>query len=51
MLLDTHLKQLDAVFGVVLSYHDTEEANELVFSLMSTVAVRSVIHGSISEML
>lgn len=51
MLLATYLKQLDVVFGVVLSCRDTEEANEVMYPLMNTVAVRSVIHGSISEML
>lgn len=43
--------QLDIVFGSVLSCRDTEEANEVMFPLMNTVAVRSVLHGSLSEML
>lgn len=43
--------QLDVVFGSVLSCRDTEEANEVMFPLMNTVAVRSVLHGTLGEML
>jgi ferricrocin synthase len=34
-----------------MSCYDTEEANELMFSLMNSIAVRSAIQGSNSEML
>lgn len=44
-------KQLDVVFGSVLSCRDSEEANEVVFPLMNTVILRSVIHGNLGEML
>ncbi|KAK2627657.1 hypothetical protein QTJ16_002303 [Diplocarpon rosae] len=51
-LVLSHLtSQLDVVFGSVLSCRDSEEAAEVMFPLMNTVAVRSVIHGSIAEML
>jgi amino acid adenylation domain-containing protein len=43
--------QLDVVFGSVLSCRDSEEANEVMFPLMNTVAVRSVLHGSLGDML
>ncbi|POS84912.1 hypothetical protein EPUL_005926, partial [Erysiphe pulchra] len=45
------MKQLDVVFGSVLSCRDSEEANEVVFPLMNTVILRSVIHGNLGEML
>jgi aryl carrier-like protein/NRPS condensation-like uncharacterized protein len=43
--------QLDVVFGSVLSCRDSEDSNEIMFPLMNTVAVRSVIHGTLTEML
>ncbi|RKF63570.1 Nonribosomal peptide synthetase 2 [Erysiphe neolycopersici] len=45
------MKQLDVVFGSVLSCRDSEEANEVVFPLMNTVILRSVIHGNLGDML
>lgn len=51
LLLAQYLRRLDVVFGVVLSCRDSEEANEVMFPLMNTVAVRSVLHGSLKEML
>ncbi|KAK6586729.1 hypothetical protein PZA11_000019 [Diplocarpon coronariae] len=51
-LVLSHLtRQLDIVFGSVLSCRDSEEATNVMFPLMNTVAVRSVIHGSIADML
>lgn len=43
--------QLDVVFGSVLSCRDTEEAGQVMFPLMNTVAVRSVIHGTSEDLL
>jgi ferricrocin synthase len=43
--------QLDVVFGSVLSCRDPEDANEVMFPLMNTVAVRSVLHGRLLDML
>lgn len=51
LVLSHLMGQLDIVFGSVLSCRDSEEANEVMFPLMNTVAVRSVIHGSLGEML
>ncbi|TAQ91641.1 hypothetical protein B7494_g92 [Chlorociboria aeruginascens] len=43
--------QLDVVFGLVLSCRDSEESGEVLFPLMNTIAVRSVIHGTLRDML
>ncbi|KAH8896633.1 non-ribosomal peptide synthetase [Thozetella sp. PMI_491] len=39
---------LDVTFGVVLLGRNTEAEEELMFPAMNTVAVRSVLHGSIA---
>ena len=44
-------RSLDVTFGVVLSCRDTESLEDLVFPTMNTVAVRSILHGSISSWL
>jgi aryl carrier-like protein len=51
LVLSQLMGQLDVVFGTVLSCRDSEEANEVAFPLMNTVAVRAVVHGSLGEML
>lgn len=51
LVLSQLMGQLDIVFGSVLSCRDSEEASEVMFPLMNTVAVRSVVHGTLSEML
>jgi ferricrocin synthase len=51
ILLAHLMGQLDVVFGTVLSCRDTEESNEIMFPLMNTVAVRSVLHGTLIDML
>ena len=51
IVLSHLMAQLDVVFGLVLSCRDSEEADEVMFPLMNTVAVRSILHGSVSEML
>jgi amino acid adenylation domain-containing protein len=51
-LVLAHLtKQLDVLFGSVISCRDTEEASLVPFPLMNTVAVRSILHGTLSDML
>lgn len=50
-LLAAQTQSLDVTFGVVLSCRDTEPLEELVFPTMNTVAVRSVLHGTISSWL
>ncbi|PHH78396.1 hypothetical protein CDD80_6953 [Ophiocordyceps camponoti-rufipedis] len=42
---------LDVVFGLVLSGRDGEGVEDLVFPTMSTVALRCVLHGSVSSFL
>jgi amino acid adenylation domain-containing protein len=51
LVLSHLMGQLDVVFGSVLSCRDSEEASEVMFPLMNTVAVRSVPHGSLLDML
>ncbi|KAG9244261.1 hypothetical protein BJ878DRAFT_421762 [Calycina marina] len=51
LVLASLMGQLDVVFGTVLSCRDSEEANAVLFPLMNTVAVRSVIHGTLGAML
>jgi aryl carrier-like protein len=51
IVLSHLMGQLDVVFGSVLSCRDSEEADEVMFPLMNTVAVRAVLHGSVREML
>ncbi|KAH8678786.1 hypothetical protein BGZ60DRAFT_428607 [Tricladium varicosporioides] len=51
LVLAQLMNQLDVVFGTVLSCRDSEEANEVMFPLMNTVVVRSVVHGNLAEML
>jgi len=51
LVLSHLMGQLDVVFGSVLSCRDSEEAHEVMFPLMNTVAVRSVLHGSLGDML
>ncbi|QSZ28506.1 hypothetical protein DSL72_003003 [Monilinia vaccinii-corymbosi] len=43
--------QLDVVFGAVLACRDTTEADQVNFPLFNTVAVRSVIRGTLDQML
>ncbi|KAF1987350.1 nonribosomal peptide synthetase-like protein 2 [Aulographum hederae CBS 113979] len=50
-VLASYTSQLEVIFGVVLSGRDSEDANEILFPTMNTVAVRSFLHGSRSEML
>jgi len=50
-VLASYTKSLDIIFGLVLSGRDDEETQEIMFPTMNTVAVRSVIHGTNSEML
>jgi ferricrocin synthase len=51
ILLAHLMGQLDVVFGSVLSCRDSEESNEIMFPLMNTVAVRSILHGTLIGML
>lgn len=48
-IVATKTKSLDVSFGVVLSGRDTPEAEEIMFPTMNTVAVRSVLHGTVGS--
>ncbi|ESZ93816.1 nonribosomal peptide synthetase [Sclerotinia borealis F-4128] len=43
--------QLDVVFGAVLACRDTAEADQVNFPLFNTVAIRSVLRGTLDQML
>lgn len=51
ILLAFHTKSLDVLFGVVLSGRDDQDSQEILYPTMNTVAVRSIVHGSKSQML
>ena len=51
LLLGYYLKTLEVTFGVMLSGRDTEQANEIMFPTMNTIVVRTVIGGSLRQML
>ncbi|KAI1263226.1 amino acid adenylation domain-containing protein [Xylariaceae sp. FL1019] len=44
-------KSLDVVFGVVLSGRNSEEAQKLMFPAMNTIALRTVLHGTVTTYL
>ncbi|KAI9704351.1 MAG: hypothetical protein M1836_007213 [Candelina mexicana] len=50
-MLAHYLETLDVVFGSILSGRDTEEANDILFPAMTTVAIRSILRGTRKEML
>ncbi|THX05705.1 peptide synthetase [Aureobasidium pullulans] len=45
------VQSLDVMFGVVLAGRDSELAEEVMFPMMNTVVMRSVLHGSRKDML
>lgn len=51
LMLGYYLKTLEVTFGVMLSGRDTEQSNEVLLPTMNTVVVRSVIGGSLRQML
>ncbi|RKU49052.1 Nonribosomal Peptide Synthase (NRPS), variant 2 [Coniochaeta pulveracea] len=50
-VLASRARSLDVTFGVVLSGRNSEEAERLMFPIMNTVAVRSVLHGNVKSWL
>jgi amino acid adenylation domain-containing protein len=46
-----YTNSLDVTFGSVLSGRDDDEVSQLLFPTMNTIAIRSVLHGSGTEML
>ena len=51
LVLAHRLQTLDVCSGLVLSGRTSNEAEDIMFPTMNTVAFRSVIHGSCSDML
>ncbi|PNY25589.1 Nonribosomal peptide synthetase [Tolypocladium capitatum] len=51
MVVAEQTQSLDVVFGLVLSGRDFEGAEDLMFPTMNTVAMRCILHGSISGFL
>ncbi|PGH14806.1 hypothetical protein AJ79_02822 [Helicocarpus griseus UAMH5409] len=51
LVLAGYLGKLDVVFGTVLAGRDLQGAEQIMFPLMSSVAVRLILHGSRSDML
>jgi amino acid adenylation domain-containing protein len=45
------VQSLDVMFGVVLAGRDSELAEEVMFPMMNTVIMRSVLHGSRKDVL
>jgi len=50
-LLASRTGSLDVAFGAVLSGRDSEVSESLMFPTMNTVAIRSVLHGTVSSWL
>lgn len=50
-ILARKARSLDVVFGTILSGRDFEDAENLMFPTMNTVAFRSIIHGTIASFL
>ncbi|KAK3693053.1 non-ribosomal peptide synthetase [Podospora appendiculata] len=48
-ILASRTSSLDVIFGVVLSGRDSDTSEGLMFPTMNTVAVRSVLHGTVSS--
>lgn len=51
MVVAARVGALDVVFGVVLSGRDGEGADDLMFPTMNTVALRCILHGTVSGLL
>ncbi|KXX82747.1 Hydroxamate-type ferrichrome siderophore peptide synthetase, partial [Madurella mycetomatis] len=48
-VLASRTGSLDVTFGVVVACRDSESSEDLLFPTMNTIAVRSVLHGTISS--
>ncbi|OAL43668.1 hypothetical protein IQ07DRAFT_291854 [Pyrenochaeta sp. DS3sAY3a] len=51
LVLASYTQSLDVTFGSVLSGREDDEASQLMFPTMNTVAIRTILHGSRSDML
>ncbi|KAK5169885.1 uncharacterized protein LTR77_005863 [Saxophila tyrrhenica] len=51
LALAHHTQSTEVLFGIVLACRDSDQADEIMFPTMNTVAVRSSLHGTRAEML
>jgi aryl carrier-like protein len=51
LVLSSQVQKLEVIYGVVLSGRDSEESQRVQFPTMNTVAFRSILHGSLGDML
>ncbi|KAJ5151010.1 Nonribosomal peptide synthase sidC [Penicillium canariense] len=50
LVLATYVKNLDVIFGLVLSGRNVAESENAMFPTMNTVAMRAILHGTRLEM-
>ncbi|CAG8889549.1 unnamed protein product [Penicillium egyptiacum] len=50
LVLATHVKKLDVVFGLVLSGRNVADSEHVMFPTMNTVAMRVILHGTRVEL-
>ncbi|KAJ5730217.1 uncharacterized protein N7483_004725 [Penicillium malachiteum] len=50
LVLATHVKELDVVFGLVFSGRNVADSENVMFPTMNTVAMRVILHGSRLEL-
>ncbi|KAJ6172405.1 hypothetical protein N7470_001472 [Penicillium chermesinum] len=46
LLLATRVRQLDVVFGLVLSGRNVADSENMMFPTMNTIAMRAILHGT-----
>jgi amino acid adenylation domain-containing protein len=51
LTLAHYTRSLEVIFGAVLACRDSEEAEQVLFPMMNTVAMRATLHGTRQEML
>ncbi|KAF3036183.1 nrps [Didymella heteroderae] len=51
VVLASYVGSLDVIFGCVLSGRDDVERSQILFPVMNTVAIRTVVHGSRQQLL
>ncbi|KAJ5102908.1 hypothetical protein N7532_003437 [Penicillium argentinense] len=50
LVLATHVKKLDVIFGLVLSGRNVADSENVMFPTMNTVAMRVILHGTRLEL-
>ncbi|KAJ5368803.1 Nonribosomal peptide synthase sidC [Penicillium cataractarum] len=50
LILATYVKNLDVIFGLVLSGRNVADSEEVMFPTMNTVAMRVILHGTRLEL-